>query len=176
MKVFIKLLSLLLDKNLISNFKNLKIECLILLEILNKSKLDPDQQEAVSIIHNSSEILITLVNDILDFSKINSEKLALEKVPFNLQKTVKLVYDLLVKKAENKKIMLENKFDENIPQKIVGDKIRINQIIMKYFFVRNFFKFTNGQTDCWFTYRINQIFTILKHALLYKGTMQHNKR
>jgi hypothetical protein len=38
MKVFIKLLSLLLDKNLISNFKNLKIECLILLEILNKSK------------------------------------------------------------------------------------------------------------------------------------------
>jgi signal transduction histidine kinase/CheY-like chemotaxis protein len=109
-------------------------------DILNKSKLDPDQQEAVSIIHNSSEILITLVNDILDFSKINSEKLALEKIPFSLEKTVKLVFDLLVKKAEQKKIRLENIFDEKIPKKVIGDKIRINQIIMNL--TGNAIKFT----------------------------------
>lgn len=109
-------------------------------DILNKSKLDPDQQEAVSIIHNSSEILITLVNDILDFSKINSEKLALEKIPFSLEKTIKLVFDLLVKKAEQKKIKLENIFDEKIPKKVLGDKIRINQIIMNL--TGNAIKFT----------------------------------
>jgi signal transduction histidine kinase/DNA-binding response OmpR family regulator len=109
-------------------------------EILGKSKLDPDQQEAVSIIQNSSEILITLVNDILDFSKINSEKLALEKIPFSLEKTVKLVYDLLLKKAEQKNIHLVNIFDEKIPKKIMGDKIRINQIIMNL--AGNAIKFT----------------------------------
>jgi CheY-like chemotaxis protein len=102
--------------------------------------LDPDQQEAVGIIQNSSEILITLVNDILDFSKINSEKLALEKIPFSLEKTVKLIYDLLLKKAEQKNIHLEKIFDDNIPKKIMGDKIRINQIIMNL--AGNAIKFT----------------------------------
>jgi signal transduction histidine kinase/DNA-binding response OmpR family regulator/HPt (histidine-containing phosphotransfer) domain-containing protein len=109
-------------------------------EILGRSELNKDQAEAVSIIKNSSEILITLVNDILDLSKINDKKLLLEKIPFNLKKKVKLVYDLLIKKAEQKNIKLEFNFDEKIPKKIIGDKIRINQIIMNL--VGNAVKFT----------------------------------
>jgi signal transduction histidine kinase/CheY-like chemotaxis protein/HPt (histidine-containing phosphotransfer) domain-containing protein len=108
--------------------------------ILSQSILDKDQEEAVTIIKNSSEILITLVNDILDFSKINSEKLKLEKIPFNLKKTVKLVYDLLLKKAIEKNISLDIVYDEKIPKKILGDKVRINQIIMNL--VGNAIKFT----------------------------------
>lgn len=87
--------------------------------ILSQSILDKDQEEAVTIIKNSSEILITIVNDILDFSKINSEKLKLEKIPFNLKKTVKLVYDLLSKKAFEKNLSLDIVYDENIPKKIL---------------------------------------------------------
>jgi signal transduction histidine kinase/CheY-like chemotaxis protein/HPt (histidine-containing phosphotransfer) domain-containing protein len=108
--------------------------------ILGQSILNKDQEEAVNIIKNSSEILITLVNDILDFSKINSEKLKLEKIPFDLEKTVKLVNDLLYKKAEEKNISLEMIYDEKIPKKLVGDKIRINQIIMNL--AGNSIKFT----------------------------------
>lgn len=108
--------------------------------ILSQSILDKDQEEAVTIIKNSSEILITIVNDILDFSKINSEKLKLEKIPFNLKKTVKLVYDLLSKKAFEKNLTLDIVYDENIPKKILGDKVRINQIIMNL--VGNAIKFT----------------------------------
>jgi signal transduction histidine kinase/CheY-like chemotaxis protein len=99
-------------------------------EILNKTILDKEQQEAVEIIINSSQILIILVNDILDFSKISCDKLALEKIPFNLDKTLKLICDLLQNKANLKNVILESTLDPKIPKKIIGDKIRINQIIM----------------------------------------------
>jgi signal transduction histidine kinase/DNA-binding response OmpR family regulator/HPt (histidine-containing phosphotransfer) domain-containing protein len=108
--------------------------------ILSQSILDKDQEQAVTIIKNSSEILITLVNDILDFSKINSDQIKLEKIPFNLKKTVKLVYDLLLNKAKEKNIKLEINYDEKIPKRLLGDKVRINQIIMNL--VGNAIKFT----------------------------------
>jgi signal transduction histidine kinase/CheY-like chemotaxis protein/HPt (histidine-containing phosphotransfer) domain-containing protein len=109
--------------------------------LLAKTSLNNEQTEAVEIIKSSSEILITLVNDILDFSKINSEKLKLEKIPFDLKKTIRLVYDLLRKKIQQKKINFEMKFDEKIPNKILGDEIRINQIIMNL--AGNALKFTD---------------------------------
>jgi signal transduction histidine kinase/CheY-like chemotaxis protein len=108
--------------------------------ILQKSSLDKDQREAVSIIRNSSEILIPMVNDILDFSKINSQKLVLEKIPFNLRETVLLVYHLLLNKAKEKSLKFELNVDEKIPSKLIGDKIRINQIIMNL--ASNSLKFT----------------------------------
>jgi signal transduction histidine kinase/DNA-binding response OmpR family regulator len=109
-------------------------------EIISKSSLNKEQNEAIEIIRNSSEILISLVNDILDYSKINSEKLKLETIPFELKKTVKLVYDLLHKKALQKNINFEMKFDKKIPTKLKGDKVRINQIIMNL--AGNAIKFT----------------------------------
>jgi signal transduction histidine kinase/CheY-like chemotaxis protein len=108
--------------------------------ILSKSMLDSQQVEAVSIIKNSSEILITLVNDILDFSKIKSEKLQLEKIPFDLKTTIRLVYDLLLNKAIEKNISLDIIYDDRIPKTLLGDKIRINQIIMNL--AGNAIKFT----------------------------------
>lgn len=108
--------------------------------VLEKSSLDYEQREAVEIIINSSEILIPMVNDVLDFSKINSEKLAIEKILFNLKDTVSLVYHLLLNKAKEKNLKFELKIDEKIPKKLIGDKIRINQIIMNL--AGNAIKFT----------------------------------
>jgi signal transduction histidine kinase/CheY-like chemotaxis protein len=109
-------------------------------EILSKCQLTEEQMEAVNTIKNSSEILIKLINDILDFSKINSGKLTIEHLPFNLQKTVKLVYDLLYIKAEQKGLEFKLNYDDGIPDIILGDKVRINQIIMNL--VGNAIKFT----------------------------------
>jgi signal transduction histidine kinase len=61
-------------------------------DILSKTILDKEQQEAVSIIKNSSDILISLVNDILDFAKINSEKLKLEKNSYKFKKNSKISF------------------------------------------------------------------------------------
>lgn len=99
-------------------------------EILSKTELNTDQKEAVSIIKGSCEILIVLINDILDFSKINSGKLQLENIPFDLRKTMKNIKDLLTPKAKEKDLKFELKIDEKIPKFILGDKVRINQIIM----------------------------------------------
>jgi len=109
-------------------------------EVLSKSNLDFEQKEAVGIIKSSCEILITLINDILDFSKIESGKLAIERVPFNLHKACKNIRDLLSKKADekNNKIILE--IDDRIPINLMGDKVRINQIIVNL--VGNALKFT----------------------------------
>lgn len=99
-------------------------------EILNITKLDNEQQEAIQTIIDSSRNLITNISGVLDSAKINCEKLVLEKNPFNLKKTVNVASDLLQKNAIQNNIKLETIFDENIPKKIIGDKIRINQIIM----------------------------------------------
>jgi signal transduction histidine kinase/DNA-binding response OmpR family regulator len=109
-------------------------------EILLKTELDTDQNEAVSIIKGSSEILVTLINDILDFSKIQLGKLQLENIPFDLRKTIKNVKDLLNPKAKEKNLKFELKVDENVPKFIMGDKIRMNQIIMNL--TGNALKFT----------------------------------
>jgi len=99
-------------------------------EILSKTELDSDQKEAIGIIKGSCEILIVLINDILDFSKIQLGKLHLENIPFNLRKTIKIVKDLLNPKAKEKNLKFELLVDEKIPKFILGDKVRINQIIM----------------------------------------------
>jgi signal transduction histidine kinase/CheY-like chemotaxis protein/HPt (histidine-containing phosphotransfer) domain-containing protein len=109
-------------------------------EILSKCQLTDEQMEAIITIKNSSEYLISLINDILDFSKLKSGKLSLEYLPFNLYETVKLVYDLLLKKAEQKGLNFLFHYDKKIPAKIIGDKVRINQIIMNL--VGNAIKFT----------------------------------
>ena len=113
-------------------------------EILSKSNLDFEQKDAVGIISNSCEILITLVNDILDFSKIESGKLAIEKIPFNLHKATKNIRDLLGKKAEEKNNNLILEIDQRLPISLLGDKVRINQIIVNL--VGNALKFTEKGT------------------------------
>jgi signal transduction histidine kinase/DNA-binding response OmpR family regulator len=109
-------------------------------EILSKCQLTDEQMEAVNIIRSSSDILINMINEILDFSKINSGKLKIEYLPFDMFKTVKLVYDLLSKKAQQKGLDFTLNYDERIPSVIIGDKVRINQIIMNL--VGNAIKFT----------------------------------
>jgi CheY-like chemotaxis protein/HPt (histidine-containing phosphotransfer) domain-containing protein len=109
-------------------------------EILLKTDLDTDQKEAVSIIKSSCEILISLINDILDFSKIQLGKLQLENIPFDLRKTIKNVKDLLNPKAKQKNLKFDLKVEEKIPKFILGDKVRINQIIMNL--TGNALKFT----------------------------------
>ncbi len=109
-------------------------------EILYKTELDRDQKEAVGTIKSSCEILITLINDILDFSKIQVGKLQLENIPFDIRKTIKNVKDLLKFKAKEKNLRFDLVVDEKIPKFILGDKVRLNQIIMNL--TGNALKFT----------------------------------
>jgi CheY-like chemotaxis protein len=116
------------------------------LDVLNKSKLLKEQKEIVSIIKSSSEILVTLINDILDFSKIESGKLTIEKCKFDISETLNNVYKLLKQKAVDKSLEFKIDIDDRIPKHLIGDKIRLNQIIINL--VGNAVKFTNTGTVC----------------------------
>ncbi len=113
-------------------------------EILKRSDLTKDQREYLEIIDTSSNNLLGIINDILDFSKIESNKIILEKIPFNLSKIVDQVVDTVFLKAEENKIDLITYIDPEIPDLIVGDPQRLRQIIIN--FVNNAIKFTkNGE-------------------------------
>lgn len=109
-------------------------------ELLLKSKLNDLQTQFVNNVQTAGENLMLIINDILDISKIESGKLAIEEQNFNLKSTLLHVYDLLKVKASEKDIEFNLFLDAEMPEAVVGDKGRLNQIIMNL--AGNALKFT----------------------------------
>lgn len=111
-----------------------------LTRLLADTHLDPDQEQSVQAILKSSESLLFLLNDILDFSKIEAGELALEKTPFNLKGRLQSVIDLLAPIASRKGLIINYKYDSDTPTSVIGDPVRICQVITNL--VGNALKFT----------------------------------
>jgi PAS domain S-box-containing protein len=109
--------------------------------LLNQTYLTPEQKEYVETIKTSGGTLLTLINDILDFSKIESEKLDIEENPFELRSCIEDTYDMLANKALEKNIDLLYLIDTKIPAVIIGDIIRLRQILVNL--ISNAIKFTD---------------------------------
>jgi len=114
------------------------------LQLLQESKLSDGQREYVHIAYNSGEALLSLLNDILDFSKIEAGKLKLEYIPFNLKNLAKELTVLLKQKADEREVDLATEIDVDIPQVIMGDSVRIRQILANL--MTNAIKFTEKGT------------------------------
>jgi PAS domain S-box-containing protein len=108
--------------------------------LLLESITDRQQREYVEMISESGEALLTLINDILDFSKIESGKIELEKSPIEIEQIVGDVASLLQFKADEKKLKLITEFDHNVPTTVIGDGVRLRQVIINL--VSNAVKFT----------------------------------
>ncbi|MFC4212877.1 ATP-binding protein [Pedobacter lithocola] len=110
-------------------------------EQLTKVNLETEQQEQVNAIRNSSVMLLDVVNDILDFSKYETGKVAFEKIPFSPFVSINDVFDSMKILAEKKKIgfVLNMPIDKNIY--ILGDVLRLKQVVMNL--LSNAIKFTN---------------------------------
>ena len=109
-------------------------------ELITQSHLNSTQQNYVSNIQIAGDNLLLIINDILDLSKIESGQLMIESYPFNLKDTLKHIYDLLKIKASEHNLEFILFLDAGMPEFVVGDKGRINQIIMNL--VGNAIKFT----------------------------------
>lgn len=109
-------------------------------ELLLQSNLEALQMQFVNNVQTAGENLLLIINDILDLSKIESGKLAIEAYPFNLKNTLRHVYDLLKVKASEKDIEFHLFLDAEMPEMVVGDRGRLNQIIMNL--AGNALKFT----------------------------------
>ncbi|MBT3767755.1 MAG: transporter substrate-binding domain-containing protein, partial [Rhodospirillales bacterium] len=111
-----------------------------MIDLLQQTKLDSDQGEMVEIVRSSAYALLTIINDILDFSKIESGKLDLELLPISICEIVEGVAETLSATSRTKKIWLRTFIDPKIPDAVLGDQVRIRQILFNL--VGNAVKFT----------------------------------
>ena len=109
-------------------------------DLLLDSKLDDQQREFAEIIRDSGYGLLTIINDILDFSKIEAGKMTIEKVPYSLPRLVQGTVDMLLSDALNKDLSLSFNIASNVPDAVLGDPIRIRQILTNL--IGNAIKFT----------------------------------
>lgn len=88
----------------------------------------------------SGKILLSIINDILDFSKIDAGKLILEEVPFNLRDTLTQVTEMFSAQLAQKPLTFTLAVAENIPQLLIGDALRLSQVLINL--LSNAIKFT----------------------------------
>ena len=99
-------------------------------ELILETGLSDEQYKYASVINNSGKALLTIINDILDFSKIEAGKLELEYIPFDVRDTVEDVVDVLSQRAAEKGVELISDIDCHVPLGLVGDSMRLRQILL----------------------------------------------
>jgi two-component system, sensor histidine kinase len=112
-----------------------------MLQALRATRLSSDQQDHVDVASGSAEALLRLLNDILDFSKIESGKLEFEKIEFSPVAVGHEVHALLRPTALAKKIDFVLRVGDTVPACVVGDPIRVKQILVNL--AGNAVKFTD---------------------------------
>ncbi|HEX9151737.1 MAG TPA: ATP-binding protein, partial [Flavobacterium sp.] len=112
--------------------------------VVLKTKLDDSQKEYISAIKESGDALIVLINDILDLAKVDSGKMIFEKLPLSLSVSIGTMLHLFEPKMKEKNLKLINKYDSNIPLNLIGDPMRLRQIILNL--MSNAVKFTAAGT------------------------------
>jgi len=111
-----------------------------MMQLLRDTQLDPQQAEYLKIASTSAEALLGILNDILDFSKIEARKMMLEQIPFSLRKIVEELLPLLARQAREKNIELAAEIDPKLPERLLGDPMRVRQVLTNL--LTNALKFT----------------------------------
>jgi len=109
-------------------------------ELLECTRQTEEQRDYTRIIRQSGNNLLAIINDILDFSKIEAGRFELENIDFDLNDTVEEVCDVIALIAHEKGIELIYHIDQNIGGKLIGDPVRLKQVLMNL--LSNAIKFT----------------------------------
>ena len=104
------------------------------------TELNEEQREYLSIVKSSAESLLVVINDILDFSKIEAGKLLIEKIRFNLRRTLADTLKTLTLRAHQKGLEIVCDIAGDVPMRLIGDPGRLRQILLNL--VGNAIKFT----------------------------------
>ena len=109
-------------------------------ELALGTELQEDQREYLEIVKYSADSLLKIVNDILDFSKIEAKKLTLDSTSFQLRGSLKELMRSLSPRARQKGLKLDCKVGETVPEDVVGDPLRLRQVLLNL--IDNAIKFT----------------------------------
>lgn len=110
-------------------------------DLLLSTNLDPRQQDFVDNIRLSGNLLLSLINRILDLSKLEEGKLELESLAFHLEQCLEETLEIFSLQAHSKGLELNVLFEENLPNFLLGDTVRLRQILMNL--IGNAIKFTD---------------------------------
>ncbi|HXT79644.1 MAG TPA: ATP-binding protein [Acetobacteraceae bacterium] len=112
-----------------------------MLEVLERSSLDPAQMHNVAVMRESAQALLRIIDDILDFSKIDAGRMDIEALPFSLSGLVASTIEAMLPQARQKHLTLSADPSGNGPDWITGDPMRVRQILFNL--VGNAIKFTD---------------------------------
>jgi two-component system sensor histidine kinase/response regulator len=121
-----------------------------LAHLVLQTDLDAKQSDYLKKIKNSAQNLLGIINDILDFSKIEAGKLEIEETDFQLDQMLENLFGLVSLKADEKGLELKLQRDAEVPNGLIGDPLRIGQILLNL--VQNAIKFTQKG---WVEVRVN---------------------
>lgn len=110
-------------------------------QILTGMVKDPVQANYLASINSSSKVLLSLINDILDLSKIEAGKLEIRPAPFNLRNLLHEIESIFQARVAEKGLVLKVTADEDLPENLVSDELRIRQVLLN--FMSNAVKFTD---------------------------------
>lgn len=109
-------------------------------ELINKSKLSKEEQRDLELVIDSGKDLLLIINDLLDLSKIDSGNLQLELSTFRFKKEISKSVELLKPKTQEKGIQLDFRLAEELDVNVIGDVLRIKQVVFNL--LSNAIKFT----------------------------------
>jgi len=110
-------------------------------KVLLKTDLTPKQIEYLRAIKLSGDSLILLINDILDLAKVDAGEMVFEQTPFKIALSISAMLHLFETKIQEKNLKMTTTYDERIPDVLLGDPLRLHQIILNL--VSNAVKFTS---------------------------------
>ncbi|MEH6593921.1 MAG: two-component sensor histidine kinase BarA [Colwellia polaris] len=111
-----------------------------------KTLLSDTQRDHLQTIERSAASLLSIINDILDFSKLDAGKMIIENIPFSIRESVEETLTLLAPSAHKKNIELSLRVSPQIPDSLIGDAMRIKQVMVNL--ASNAIKFTDkGAVD-----------------------------
>jgi len=110
-------------------------------KVLLRTDVTHKQKEYLTAIKISGDALIVLINGILDLAKVEAGKMLFEKTPFKMKSSISAMLHLFENKIQEKNLKLVKEYDNKIPDVLVGDPIRLHQIVLNL--VSNAVKFTS---------------------------------
>lgn len=100
-----------------------------MLDLALSGNLEAEQREFIEMAQTSARSLVRILNDILDLTKIEMGKLSIEERPFSIRKCVENTFNILIPVAKSKGLDLSFTVTDEVPENLVGDQTRLNQVL-----------------------------------------------
>ena len=112
-----------------------------IIQLLKDTSLDDSQKDYLKSMDFAGENLLRIIDDVLDISKIESGKMSIEQIEFNIREIIESLFSSIKHRATEKGINLLYQIEEKVPQIVIGDPVRLNQILLNL--INNAIKFTD---------------------------------